>query len=91
MNEVANTVTPDAVEVAALALKGSKAIGAGIAMFGSIGAGIGLGLYLGSYVSALARNPGAAKELGKVLWVGIGLIEAIAIFALAVALINLFV
>lgn len=87
MNEVA-TVTPEAAE---LALKGSKAIGAGIAMFGAIGAGIGLGIYLGNYVNALARNPGAAGELGKVLWVGIGLIEAIAIFALAVALINLFV
>lgn len=79
------------VEVAQLALQGSKALGAGIAMFGAIGAGIGLGLFLGNYVSALARNPGAAGEMGKVLWVGIGVIEAIAIFALSVALINLFV
>lgn len=91
MNEVANVSPNEAVEVAALALKGSKAVASGVAMFGSIGAGIGLGIYLGNYVSALARNPGAAKELGKVLWVGIGLIEAIAIFALAVAIINLFV
>lgn len=79
------------VEVAQLALQGSKALGSGIAMFGAIGAGIGLGLFLGNYVSALARNPGAAGEMGKVLWVGIGVIEAIAIFALSVALINLFV
>ncbi len=79
------------IEVAQLALQGSKALGAGIAMFGAIGAGIGLGLFLGNYVSALARNPGAAGEMGKVLWVGIGVIEAIAIFALSVALINLFV
>jgi F0F1-type ATP synthase membrane subunit c/vacuolar-type H+-ATPase subunit K len=79
------------LEVAQLALQGSKAIGAGVAMAGAIGAGIGLGIYLGNYVGALARNPGAKGELGKVLWVGIGLIEAIAIFALAVALINLFV
>jgi len=79
------------LEVAQLTLKGSKALASGIAMFGSIGAGIGLGIYLGNYVSALARNPGAAGELGKVLWVGIGLIEAIALFALAVARLNLFV
>ena len=79
------------VEVAMLALKGSKALGAGIAMSGAIGAGIGLGIYLGNYANALARNPGAAKELNKILYVGIGVIEAIAIFATGVALINLFV
>lgn len=79
------------VEVAQMAMQGSKAIGAGIAMLGAIGAGIGLGIYLGNYVSAVARNPGAVKELSKVLYVGIGVIEAIAIFATGVALINLFV
>ncbi len=79
------------VEVAQMAMQGSKAIGAGIAMLGAVGAGIGLGIYLGNYVSAVARNPGAVKELSKVLYVGIGVIEAIAIFATGVALINLFV
>lgn len=78
------------LEVAQLALQGSKALGAGIAMSGAIGAGIGLGIYLGNYVSALARNPGAKGELSKVLWVGIGLIEAIALFALLIAFLNIF-
>ena len=72
------------------ALVGYKVLGAGIAMIGVIGAGIGLGIYLGQYVSAVARNPGAVKELSKVLWVGIGMIEAIAIYALVIALLNLF-
>lgn len=80
-------ITP---EVAEIALKGTKALGAGVAMSGAIGAGIGLGIYLGNYVQALARNPGAAPELGKVLWVGIGLIEAIALFALVIAFINIY-
>lgn len=79
------------MEVAQLALQGSKAIASGIAMSGAIGAGIGLGIYLGNYMTALARNPGAKKDLAGFLFIGIGLIEAIAIFALAVALINLFV
>lgn len=78
------------MEVAQLALQGSKAIGAGIAMAGAIGAGIGLGIYLGNYVAALARNPGAKGELGKVLYIGIGLIEAIAIFALFISILILF-
>lgn len=91
MNEMMQVSPEQALEMAKLTLAGSKALGSGIAMFGAIGAGIGLGLFLGNYVSALARNPGAKDEMGKVLWVGIGVIEAIAIFALSVALINLFV
>lgn len=71
-------------------LIGYKAIGAGMAMIGVIGAGIGLGIYLGQYVGAVARNPGAVKELGKVLWIGIGMIEAIAIYALVIAVLSLF-
>jgi len=78
------------VEVAQLALQGSKALAAGIAMLGAIGAGIGLGLFLGNYVSAIARNPAAKKEIGGVVWIGIGVIEAIAIFALVVAILNMY-
>ena len=89
MNEVVSPA--DAVEVAKLALAGSKALASGIAMFGSVGAGIGLGIYLGNYMTALARNPGAKKDMAGFLFIGVGMIEAIAIFALAVALINLFV
>ncbi len=79
------------VEVAQLALQGSKALASGIAMMGAIGAGIGLGIYLGNFMTALARNPGAKKDMGGYLYIGIGVIEAIAIFAVGVALINLFV
>ncbi len=79
------------LEVAQLALQGQKAIASGIAMLGAIGAGIGLGIYLGNFMTAIARNPGAKKELESKLYIGIGVIEAIAIFALGVALINLFV
>jgi len=76
--------------VVKMAVAPSKAIGAGLAMFGAIGAGIGLGIYLGNYANALARNPGASGELSKILWVGIGLIEAIALFALVIAFINIY-
>jgi len=90
--QLMSQMTPEQVaELGRIMAAPSKAIGAGLAMLGAIGAGIGLGIYLGNYVSALGRNPGAKDELSKVLFIGIGLIEAIAIFALAVALINLFV
>ncbi len=80
----------EAVEIATVAMQGYKAIGAGLSMLGAIGAGIGLGVYLGNYASAVSRNPGAVQELKKVLYIGIGVIEAIAIFATAIALLIIF-
>lgn len=95
MNDVANTlmqVPPEtAIEIAKMQLAGTKALSAAIAMLSTIGAAIGLSNYLSNYVSALARNPGAREDLGKVLFIGLAFIEAIGIFALAIALINQFV
>ena len=43
---------------AALALAvGLKAIGAGLAMLGAIGAGAGIGILVGGAVQGIARNP----------------------------------
>lgn len=77
------------MEVAQLALQGQKAIASGIAMSGAIGAGIGLGIFLGNFMAAIARNPAAKNDMTMFAYIGIGVIEAIAIFSLAVALINL--
>ena len=45
---------------AALALAvGLKAIGAGLAMLGAIGAGAGIGILVGGAVQGIARNPDA--------------------------------
>ena len=40
----------------------AKYIGAGLAMLGMIGAGIGLGNLFGSYLAAAIRNPSAAAR-----------------------------
>ena len=37
----------------------AKYIGAGLAMLGMIGAGIGLGILFGNYLSSAIRNPSA--------------------------------
>ena len=90
--QAAMSVSPEqAVEVATFSLKSAKAMASGIAMLGAVGAGIGLGIFLGNYMTAKARNPEALKDATGTLYIGIGVIEAIAIFSLAVALINLFV
>ena len=55
-----------------------------------IGAGIGVGNVWASYISAIARNPASKEEIGANIWIGFAVTEAIALFALIVALIALF-
>ena len=79
-------------EAAALALvTGLKAIGAGLAMIGAVGAGAGVGIVVGGAVQGIARNPDASGAIQTNMILGIAFAEAIAIYALVVALIILFV
>ena len=79
-------------EASALALvTGLKAIGAGLAMIGAIGAGAGVGIVVGGAVQGIARNPDASGAIQTNMILGIAFAEAIAIYALVVALIILFV
>jgi F-type H+-transporting ATPase subunit c len=79
-------------EAAALALvTGLKAIGAGLAMSGAIGAGAGIGLVVGGAVQGIARNPDASGAIQTNMILGIAFAEAVAIYALVVAFIILFV
>ena len=55
----------------------AKYIGAGLAMFGMIGAGIGLGNLFSSYLSAAIRNPSAAAGERPMLFLGMALTEAL--------------
>lgn len=68
-----------------------KAIGAGLAAAGMIGAGIGVGNVWGSYIQAVGRNPAMQQKLFTPAILGFAVTEAIALFALVVALINQFV
>lgn len=73
----------------ALAL-GLKYIGAGLAMTGAIGAGAGVGIVVNGAVQAMGRNPDATSTIQTNMILGIAFAEAVAIYALAVALIILF-
>ena len=55
-----------------------------------IGAGIGVGNVWASYISAISRNPASKGEIGASIWIGFAVTEAIALFALIVALMALF-
>ena len=48
----------------------AKLIGAGLAMTGLIGAGIGLGVLFGNYLQAAMRNPSAAAAERPMLFLG---------------------
>ena len=71
-------------------LEAAKFIGAGLAAIGMIGAGIGVGNVWASYISAISRNPASKDEIGASVYIGFAVTEAIALFALVVALIALF-
>ncbi len=59
--------------------------------FGAIGPGIGVGILVWGALQAIGRNPDAAGEIRTNMILGIVFAEAIAIYALVVALILKFV
>ena len=69
----------------------AKLIGAGLAMIGTIGAGLGIGVLVNGAVQGIARNPDASGTVQTNMILGIAFAEAVAIYALVVALILLFV
>ena len=75
----------------ALDMTAIKAIGAGLAACGMIGAGLGLGNVFGKFFEAVARQPAAEATLKTYLFIGMALVEAIALFAFVIAAIILFV
>ena len=74
-------------------LEGAKLIGAGCATIplALAGAGAGIGIVFGSLINSVARNPSLTKKLFGYAILGFALTEAIALFALMMAFLILFV
>jgi ATP synthase F0 subunit c len=72
-------------------VEAARLIGAGLAMVGTIGAGIGIGLLVNGAVQGIARNPDASGDVQTNMILGIAFAEAVAIYCLVVALLILFV
>jgi F-type H+-transporting ATPase subunit c len=68
----------------------AKLIGAGLAMIGTFGPGIGIGIAVNGMLNAQGRNPEASGELFTNMILGIVFAESVAIYALVVALILIF-
>jgi F-type H+-transporting ATPase subunit c len=72
-------------------VEAAKLIGAGLAMIGTIGAGLGIGVVVNGAVQGMARNPDASGLVQTNMILGIAFAEAVAIYCLVIALIILFV
>jgi len=66
-------------------------LGAALAMaIGAIGPALGQGRSVAAAMDAIARQPEAANTISRTLFVGLALIETMAIYCLVVALLLLF-
>jgi F-type H+-transporting ATPase subunit c len=57
---------------------------------GSIGTGLGQGRAVASALDAIARQPDASDRISRTLFIGLAMIESLAIYCLVIALILLF-
>ncbi|MFP4313191.1 MAG: ATP synthase subunit C family protein [Alphaproteobacteria bacterium] len=71
-------------------VEAAKLIAAALALMPILGVGIGLGYIFSSYNEAVGRNPSASEILEKKFFISFALTEALAIFALGVSLVILF-
>jgi len=70
----------------------AKLLGAGLAMgLGAVGPGVGLGIMIGKALEAIARQPEVSGDVRTNMFIGIGVTEAVALYAFVVALILIFV
>ncbi len=71
---------------------GLGSIGTGLAMgLGALGPGLGIGILVGKAMEALGRNPESESAVRANMILGIAFAEAVAIYALVVAVIIKFV
>lgn len=66
----------------------AAAIAVGLA---AVGAGIGNGLIVGRTIEGISRQPELKSELQTTMFIGIGLVEALPIIAVVVAILAMFV
>jgi F0F1-type ATP synthase membrane subunit c/vacuolar-type H+-ATPase subunit K len=69
----------------------AREIGAGIAVIALLGVGIGIGNIFATLIASVARNPAARGDVFGIGILGFALTEAVALFAMLIAFLILFV
>ncbi|MEI9987645.1 MAG: ATP synthase subunit C family protein [Aliidongia sp.] len=72
-------------------VQAARMIGAGIAVIALMGVGVGIGNIFATLISSVARNPAARGEVFGIGILGFALTEAVALFAMLIAFLILFV
>jgi F-type H+-transporting ATPase subunit c len=66
-------------------------IGAGLVMgIGAIGPGVGMGQAIAQALAAIAQQPDERNSLTRTLFVGLAMIESVAIYCFVIAMILIF-
>ncbi|MBT4769408.1 MAG: F0F1 ATP synthase subunit C [Rhodospirillaceae bacterium] len=68
----------------------AKLIGAGLAVVGLGGVGAGIGHIFASLISAISRNPASRPDVFPMSMLGFALVEAVALYALLISFLILF-
>mgnify|MGYP001106360747 CR=1 FL=1 len=68
----------------------AKYIGAGIALIGLLGAGIGIAIVFAALINSVGRNPSMKDQLFSYSILGMALSEALGLFCLIISFILLF-
>ncbi|MBE9558400.1 MAG: F0F1 ATP synthase subunit C [Proteobacteria bacterium] len=71
-------------------LEAAKMIGAGLAVIGLSGVGVGIGNIFSSLISSIARNPATRPQIFPMAMLGFALVEAVALYALLISFLILF-
>ena len=70
---------------------GCSALGAGVAMIGGLGPGIGEGYAVGRALEAMARQPEMKGSLTTTMLMGCAIAETTGLYALVIAILLIFV
>lgn len=71
-------------------LEAAKMVGAGLAVIGLGGVGVGIGNIFAALVNTIGRNPAAAGAVFGRAMLGFALVEAVALYALLISFLILF-
>ncbi len=71
-------------------LESAKMIGAGLAVIGLGGVGAGIGHIFASLIASISRNPAARPQVFPMSMLGFALVEAVALYALLISFLILF-
>jgi F-type H+-transporting ATPase subunit c len=95
INEIVIKIADETVKLMADPINGSAAmgayIGAGVAMLGALGCGIGEGVAASKACEAVGRNPDAENKIRTMMIIGCAISETSGIYGLIVAILLVFV